>query len=72
MIKKAPKNLVDFHATWCGPCKKIAPYLISECQKNGVHLIKVDVDKNKETMKRYNIQAMPTLKVVDSSGNVLF
>ena len=72
MIQKSNRNLVDFHATWCGPCKKIAPYLVSECRKYGIHLIKVDADKNKETKKRYNIQGLPTLKVIDSNGTVIF
>lgn len=63
--------LVDFHATWCGPCKAIAPHLVGECQKHGVTLVKVDVDENPEAAAHYNIQAMPTFKVLGSSGEVL-
>lgn len=72
LLQKADKTLVDFHATWCGPCKAIAPYVVSECEKRGINLIKVDVDKNGAIAQKYNIQAMPTFKVVDRAGNVLF
>lgn len=63
--------VVDFHATWCGPCKRIAPYLHQKCQEAGVTLVKVDVDQNAEASQKYGIQAMPTFKVLDSQGNVL-
>ena len=72
MLKKAHKSLVDFHATWCGPCRAIAPYVVDECAKQGVNLIKVDVDKNAGVAGKYSIQAMPTFKVVDINGNVVF
>ena len=71
MLKKAPKSLVDFHATWCGPCRAIAPYVVEQCQKEGVNLIKVDVDKNATIAGKYSISAMPTFKVIDQSGNVV-
>lgn len=71
-LQKAPKSVVDFHATWCGPCKAIAPYLVNQCKEKGVNLIKVDVDKNGEAAQKYGVQAMPTFKVIDSNGNVIF
>ena len=45
-LKNAPKSVVDFHATWCGPCVNIAPYVEKKCEEKGVQLIKVDVDQN--------------------------
>ena len=63
--------LVDFHATWCGPCRAIAPYLIEQCQKQGVPLAKVDVDEVPEAAQKYSVQAMPTFKILDKAGNVL-
>lgn len=75
MLSFASKNkatVVDFYAEWCGPCKRIAPYLHSETQKQGVALVKVNVDVNQEASGKYGIQAMPTFKVLDSKGNEVF
>ena len=55
--------LVDFWATWCGPCKMIAP-IIDEIatEKAGVFKIaKVDVDENQAISARFGIRAIPTL-----------
>jgi thioredoxin 1 len=55
--------LVDFWATWCGPCKMIAPILDEiAAEKAGVFKIaKVDVDENQAISARYGIRAIPTL-----------
>jgi len=56
--------LVDFFATWCGPCKMIAPVL-EGLDKTGelkeVKIIKVDVDELPPLAERYGVQAIPTL-----------
>eukprot|EP00922_Rhytidocystis_sp_ex-Travisia-forbesii_P011951 GHVS01017853.1.p1 GENE.GHVS01017853.1~~GHVS01017853.1.p1 ORF type:complete len:107 (+),score=14.74 GHVS01017853.1:103-423(+) len=53
--------LVDFHATWCGPCKMIAPQLEAlEKEFPSVKFAKVDVDELEEVGEKYNITAMPT------------
>ena len=53
--------VVDFFATWCGPCKKIAPAFekLAEVYPTIVFL-KVDVDESAELVDKYGIQAMPT------------
>lgn len=57
--------VVDFFATWCGPCKMIAPYLEEMQTKLGdsVHFYKVDVDEQSSIAAQYAVTAMPTLKV---------
>ena len=65
------KVMVDFHATWCGPCKAIAPYVVQQCEQNGVHLVKVDVDQASELAQKYQVKAMPTFKVLDASANAV-
>ena len=72
LCKKHKKVLVDFHATWCGPCKAIAPYVVQQCQQQGVHLVKVDVDQASEISQKYGISAMPTFKVLDASASAVF
>lgn len=61
LIKKE-KVLVDFFATWCGPCKMIGPSIEKLAQENSdVVVIKVDVDKYPEIAASYNVQTIPTL-----------
>ena len=56
--------LVDFFATWCGPCKMIAPILEElETEMGDVKFVKVDVDESPEVATTYGIQSIPTLKV---------
>ncbi|PVD35778.1 hypothetical protein C0Q70_02742 [Pomacea canaliculata] len=54
--------VVDFYATWCGPCKMIAPKLEEWSQNEpSVLFVKVDVDEVEELAAEYGVSAMPTL-----------
>ena len=55
--------LVDFWATWCDPCRMIAPVLdeIAKEQADAVRIVKVDVDNNPELSNRCEIRNIPTL-----------
>ena len=56
--------LVDFFATWCGPCKMVAPILEDlESEMIDIKFVKVDVDESPSVANQYGIQSIPTLKV---------
>lgn len=55
--------LVDFYATWCGPCKMMAPILeqVNQEMKDKLRIVKIDTDKYPQLASRYHIEALPTL-----------
>ncbi|MBO4663469.1 MAG: thioredoxin [Bacteroidaceae bacterium] len=65
--------LVDFFATWCGPCKHMHPILeqLKEDMGDKVRILKLDVDKNAELSDVYRIQSVPTLMLF-RGGQVLW
>lgn len=58
--------LIDFYATWCGPCKMLSPVVeeIAEEGVEGVAIYKVDVDKESKLASKFGIQSIPTLIVI--------
>lgn len=57
--------LIDFFATWCGPCQALAPILVDAKDELGdaVSIIKIDVDKNQELAEALRIKGLPTLMI---------
>ena len=73
IINSGQLTLVDFFATWCGPCKQMHPALEQLKQDLGdsIRIVKLDVDKNEQLANDYRIQSVPTLMLF-RSGQVVW
>lgn len=70
MVEGLP-TVIDFYATWCGPCKAISPLfeMLRSEYSDRINFRSVDVDIQTDVAEKYNITAMPTFVFLDSEGN---
>lgn len=63
IINSSTPTLLDFHATWCGPCHSFAPILdqLKSDLEEEVRILKIDVDKNQAICQQLGVQSMPTV-----------
>ena len=65
------KVVVDFFATWCGPCKMLGPVFEElSTEINDIKFIKVDIDEHEDLCRKYKVMSVPTLIVFDKGKEV--
>lgn len=71
VLKADKKVLLDFWATWCGPCQMIAPHVEQLAEENDHILVgKVNVDEQRELAMQFGITSIPTLAVMEKGQKV--
>ena len=73
VIMQSKPTVVDFYATWCGPCSRQMPIIDDFASKMGdkVNVIKIDVDKERELAATYHVQSIPTI-IIFKDGEVMW
>lgn len=73
IIRSSTPTLIDFHATWCGPCKVMSPILeeLKNDFKGKLRILKIDVDKNQAVAAKYKVRGVPTF-VLFKEGEIQF
>lgn len=65
-VQEKAVSLIDFSATWCGPCKMLAPVLdeVSEEMKDSVSFFNIDVDENPNLAEKFGVSSIPALVIL--------
>ena len=73
LIQSDQPVLVDFFATWCGPCKSMEPIVkdVAKAVAGKARIVKVDIDKQTQLARQYNVQAVPTFMIF-KNGNAVW
>lgn len=73
LINSEKPVIIDFFATWCGPCQALAPILIDVKSELGdaIRIVKVDVDKNQNVASQFQVKGVPTL-LLFQNGKMLW
>lgn len=71
MVSNGKPSIVDFTASWCGPCQRMKPifYSLADDFKDEYNFISIDIDEKPELANKYQVQAVPTFVFLDADGN---
>ena len=73
IVQSETPTLVDFFATWCGPCKAMQPVLdqLKTDLGDSIRIIKIDIDKNQDVAEKFKVKGVPTF-VLFKKGEILW
>ncbi len=64
------KAVVDFYATWCGPCKMFAPIFEEVANEMDMNFIKIDTDNNSDLAREYGVMSIPTIILFENGNEI--
>lgn len=64
------KVVVDFYATWCGPCKMLGPVFEEVANESSIKFVKVDIDEHEDLCREYKVMSVPTLILFENGKEV--
>lgn len=64
------KCVVDFYATWCGPCKMFTPIFEEVAKDNNFKFVRVNVDENSDIAREYGVMSIPTVILFENGSEV--
>ena len=72
LVNSEPNVFIDFHATWCGPCKMMNPIIKQIAKERGdnLRLVKIDIDKNQKLAEKLEIRGVPTFMLYQNGKSV--
>ena len=71
VLNSEKKVLIDFNATWCGPCRMLKPIIEEVASKqDNVKIVAVDVDDNEDIAKKYGVMSIPCLVLIENGEEI--